>query len=134
MGYIKNILISIPMALIFYLLTEKIITNITSENKYSDKIQKSFIIEFIVGLFFIALGLTAFNVGSNLENQSLRFSMYGAGGFLILNSVIFNWDGLDDGSKMIILSLSVAGLIIYSYNNNDNDNYTYNNNDNDNYK
>lgn len=120
MRYIKNVLISIPMAIIFYLLTEKIITNITLENKYSDKIQKSFVIEFIVGLFFITLGLTAFNIGSNLENQSLRFAMYWAGSFLIFNSVIFNWDGLDDGSKMIILGLSIAGLIIYSYYSSDN--------------
>lgn len=115
MGYAMNVIISIPMAIVFYLLTEKIIINVTSDNKYNDRIQKSFIIGFIIGLFFIALGLTAFNEGSNLENQSLRLAMYGAGGFLILNSVIFSWDDLDDGTKMIILALSIVGLIIYSY-------------------
>ena len=115
MGYATNVIISIPMAIVFYLLTEKIIINVTSDNKYNDRIQKSFIIGFIIGLFFIALGLTAFNEGSNLENQSLRLAMYEAGGFLILNSVIFSWDDLDDGTKMIILALSIVGLIIYSY-------------------
>lgn len=117
MGYAINVAVSIPMAVIFYMLTEKLIINVTSENKFNDRVQKSFVIGFVAGLCLIALGLTVFNEGSNLDNQSIQLAMYGAGGFLVMNSVIFSWDELDEGTKMIILGISITGLIIYSYNN-----------------
>ena len=117
MGYALNVAISIPMAIIIYMLTEKLIISLSSENKFNDRIQKSFVLGFIIGLVFIALGLTVFTESSNMDNQSLQLAMYGAGGFLVLNSVFFSWDVLDEGTKIIILGISVTGLIIYSYNN-----------------
>ena len=117
MGYAINVAISIPMAILIYLLTEKIIIGLTCENKFNDRVQKSFIFGFIIGLVFIALGITLFGVGSNMDNQCLQLAMYGAGVFLVLNSVFFNWDKLDEGTKMIILGISISGMIIYSYRN-----------------
>jgi multisubunit Na+/H+ antiporter MnhB subunit len=117
MGYALNVLISVPMAVIIYMLTEKFIISLTSENKFSERVQKSFVMTFIIGLVFIAMGMTMFNNNSNLDNQSLQFALYGAGGFLVLNSVFFNWDDLDEGTKIIILCISITGFIIYSYRN-----------------
>ena len=117
MGYAFNVVISIPMAIIIYVLTEKLIVSMTIENKFNDRIQKSFVLGFIIGLVFIAFGMTVFNEYSNMDNQSLQLAMYGAGGFLLLNSVVFNWNDLDEGTKIIILGISIAFLIMYSYNN-----------------
>jgi hypothetical protein len=117
MGYAINVALSVPMAIIIYMLTEKLIINLTSENKFHERVQKSFVMGFIIGLVFIALGMTAFNEHSNMDNQSLQLSLYGAGSFLVLNSVFFSWDDLDEGTKIIILGVSISGLIIYSYNN-----------------
>jgi hypothetical protein len=99
------------------MLTEKMIISLTSENKFHERVQKSFVMGFIIGLVFIALGLTVFNEHSNMDNHSLQLAMYGAGAFLVLNSVFFSWDDLDEGTKIIILGISISGLIIYSYNN-----------------
>lgn len=115
MGYAMNVALSIPMAVIIYLLTEKLIISLTSENKFSERVQKSFVFGFIIGLAFIALGMTIFDENSNMDNQSLQLAMYGAGGFLVLNSVFFSWDVLDESTKIIILGISIAGFILYSY-------------------
>lgn len=117
MGYALNVAMSIPMAIIIYMLTEKLIINLTSENKYNDRIQKSFVIGFIIGLSFIVLGMTIFSENSNMDNQTVQFAMFEAGIFLVLNSVFFNWNDLDEGTKIIILGISITGLILYSYRN-----------------
>lgn len=117
MGYAVNVAISVPMAIIIYMLTEKMIISLTAENKFHERVQKSFVIGFIIGLVFIALGMTVFDNHSNMDNQSLQLALYGAGAFLVLNSVFFSWDDLDEGTKIIILGISISGLIIYSYNN-----------------
>ena len=117
MGYAINVAVSIPMAVIIFMLTEKIIINATADNKFNDRVQKSFVIGFVAGLLLIALGMTVFNEESSFDNQSLQLAMYGAGGFLVMNSVIFSWDDLDEGTKTVILGISISGLIIYSYRN-----------------
>lgn len=117
MGYAVNVAISIPMAIIIYMLTTKVIINFTAENKYEDRIQKSFILGFIIGILYIVLGMTIFDENSNMYNQSLQLAMYEAGGFIVVNSVIFSWDDLDEGTKIVILAISMAGMIIYTYKN-----------------
>jgi amino acid transporter len=117
MGYGVNVALSVPMAFIIYILTEKMIINLTSESKFSERVQKSFIISFIIGLAYIAMGMTIFAENSNMDNQSLQLAMYGSGAFLVMNSVFFSWDDLDEGTKIIILGISISCLTIYSYNN-----------------
>jgi peptidoglycan/LPS O-acetylase OafA/YrhL len=117
MGYAMNVAVSIPMAIIIYMLTEKLIINLTADNRYNDRVQKSFVMGFIVGLVFIALGITIFGEQSNMDNQSMQLAMYWAGGFLVMNSVFFSWQDLDEGTKIIILCIAVTGLIIYTYHN-----------------
>jgi peptidoglycan/LPS O-acetylase OafA/YrhL len=117
MGYALNVAISVPLAIIMYMLTEKLIINLTSDNKFDERVQKSFVMGFIIGLFFIGLGMTVFAENSNMDNQSLQLALYMAGTFLILNSVLFNWNDLNEGTKIIILSISAVGIIIYTYTN-----------------
>lgn len=117
MGYAINIGLSIPMALIIYMLTEKLIINLTCEDKYDIRVQKSFVIGFILGLTYITLGLTVFNEGSNMQNYPLKIALFLSGGFMVINSVVFNWNDLDDIAKIIVLCISIIGLITYTYKN-----------------
>ena len=115
MGYAINVGLSIPIAVIIYMLTEKLILNLTCDDKYEIRVQKSFVIGFILGLTYIVLGLTVFNSGSNMKNYSMKLAMFLSGGFLVINSVLFNWHDLDDIAKIIILCVSVTGLVTYTY-------------------
>lgn len=115
MGYTTNVALSIPMGIIIYMLTEKLIINTGSEQDFDERVQSNFIVGFVTGLTFIALAMTIFAAHGQLDNQSLQYAMYGAGGFLVLNSVFFSWDLLDDSTKMMILGISISGMIIWSY-------------------
>lgn len=117
MGYATNVALAVPMALIMYMLTEKSIVSFTSESKFEERVQKSFVLGFVIGLAYIVLGLTLFSEfsDSHISNQSIKFALYASGVFLVLNSVFFNWDYLDEHTKIVILTISVVGLIMYSY-------------------
>ena len=118
MRHAINVLFSIPLACLIFFLTEKFIFKLTENDAYADKIQKSFIVGFVLGLLFIIFALTIFNEESNMNNKALKYALYGAGAFLILNSVFFNWDDLDEGTKIIILATMALGIIIYTYSEN----------------
>ena len=117
MGYAKDVTLSIPMAIIIYMLTEKLIINLTCNDKYDMRVQKSFVIGFVLGLTYITLGLTVFNAGSNMHNYSLKLGMILSGGFMVINSIVFNWYDLDDIAKIIVLCMSIFSLVTYTYRN-----------------
>lgn len=108
---------SVPLAIIIYMFTEKSIIATTSENKFNDRVQKSFILSFIVGLVYIVLGMTVFDEKSNMENKPIQLALYGSGGFMIFNSIFVNWNNLDESTKMIILGIMIASCTLYSYRN-----------------
>jgi len=115
MGLALNVFLSIPMGIIIYMLTEKMIISMVQDKEFNEKVQTNFVIGFVIGLAFIALAMTAFDEGGIFDNQPIQYAMYGAGVFMVLNSVFFSWAILDETTKIMILSISVIGLITYSY-------------------
>jgi len=116
MGYKLDTFLSIPLAILIYTLSEKLIINMTCDNIYDERVQKSFVISFIVGFLFILLAMTIFRKGSNLYNHTINLSFYITGIFMIMNSVLFSWSDLDEGTKIIILGITLTGIVMYSYN------------------
>ena len=115
MGYAADVMISIPIAIIIYMLVEKL-TIISIENEqFNQKIQKNQIILFIIGLALIGLAYSVFSENSKLNNRSLQYSMYLSGGFLLFNSMILNWDVMDENTKVIILVIMFSGSVVFSY-------------------
>lgn len=115
MTYSINIALSIPMAIIIYMLTEKMIITTVSDKEFGEKTQSNFIIGFVTGLAYIALAMTLFSDKGVFDNQVLQMSLYGAGTFFVLNSLFFSWDVLDEQTKMMLLAISVTGLVLWSY-------------------
>ena len=115
MGYTTNVALAIPMGIIIYMLTEKTILATVADKKFADKVQSNFVIGFVTGLAYIALAMTAFAEQGVFDNQALQLAAYGAGGFLVLNSVFFSWDVLDEQTKIVILGISIAGLVVWSF-------------------
>lgn len=111
MGYALNVGISIPTSIIIYMLTNKILSLMTEENN----IQTKSIITFIISICFIVLGMSIFASNSNIGNQVIQYGLYISGGYMILQTLIFNWDHLDEYTKIIILGIILCGFIYYSY-------------------
>jgi hypothetical protein len=117
MGFVGNIMMSIPLGTILYILTEKIITFTTTSNNYNDRLQNIFIMGFIIGALYIIVAMTLFNAQSNIYNQTLQLSILGCGILLLLNSVLLNWSDLNEGTKIVMLTVFATSIIIYSYRN-----------------
>jgi hypothetical protein len=115
MGYTTNVALSIPMGIIIYMLVEKTIINTVADKEFNEKVQTNFIVGFVTGLALIALAMTAFAESGVFDNQTLQLSMYGAGGFMVLNSVFFSWDILDEQTKIMILAITITGLVLWSF-------------------
>ena len=115
MGFAKNVALSIPIAVIICMLIEKLILSTVADQDYNEKVQTNFIVEFVIGLSLLALAVTAFAEKGIFDNQPIQLSLYGAGGFMVFNSVFLNWDVLDNSTKMMIMLISVVGLIIYAW-------------------
>lgn len=115
MGYTTNVALSIPMGIIIYMLTEKLIIKTGIDQDFDERVQSNFIVGFLTGLVFIALAMTIFADSSHLDNQSLQYALYGAGTFMVLNSVFFSWDLLDETTKIMILGISISGMVLWSY-------------------
>lgn len=118
MGYMINVALSMPMGVIIYMLTEKIILNTILDKQFNEKVQANFIIGFVAGLAYFALAMTAFSDKGIFDNQSVQLAFYGAGFFLIMNSAFFSWDILDENTKMMILAIAMTGMVIWSYSQN----------------
>ena len=113
MGYASNVCLSIPTAIIMYLLINKLILQFILNNNYNNTQQKSFVLEFIFGLLFIIIAITVF---THIP-PAIKYTFYLTGGFMIINSGIFNWDTLDEYTKIIFLTILFSGCVIYSYKN-----------------
>ncbi len=117
MGYVKDTVIGIPLSVLLYLLIEKMIIVTTCEDQFSERVQKTFVISLVVGLAMIGLGLSIFGTGK-LKNGAMEIAFYGTGGLLIFTSTVFNWDKMDDQTKIVILGIVTLYLIMYSYHKN----------------
>jgi hypothetical protein len=145
MEVIKNIGLGSIIAFIIYIFVMSISTTIIPNNinsdKYADSAQKIFILNFIIGIFLIFLGNTILKNKNKLRNQAVRYGFLLGGSALMVNSIIMNWDHLDDSTRITLFGLLLFVLIIYSYQRNstnnmniDNDNDNYNDDNDYNYK
>lgn len=118
MGYAFDVMTSIPIAIILYVLSEKIVrTNIT-DNRYEKMVQKNFVIMFIIGMVFILLASTLFDEKKKrygIYNRPLQYALYLSGMMALGSSVVVNWDTLDENTKIIILMISLGGCVTMSF-------------------
>jgi len=118
MGYAFDVMTSIPIAFILYILSEKIVHTNTKDDKYDISIQKNHIIMFIIGLVFLLLANTIFDEKKKIKslyNRPLQYAMYISGILLLINSMIINWDILNENTKILILMLTLGGCIVLSF-------------------
>lgn len=114
---VTSVIIAIPLSLLVYYFTEIVINNAVEEFDYDGRIQNSFIVGFIVGLFYIALAMLTFSEKGKINNRPLEYTMYITGVLLLFNSTFANWSYLSDSTKLFLLGIIIAiisaGTFIY---------------------
>ncbi len=132
MALITNIIIGIPIGLLYNMIVHKICEILNDNLPYSKKIQNNLII-------IISFSIIAFSVAyhSN-KNKSLKYGLYFGATLLFLHSIVYNWHYMSNDTKAIISVFCFICLIWYSFssisntkNNNGGDDDDDNDNDND---
>jgi hypothetical protein len=110
-----GLILSIPIGIIYNLLISKLGTMVTQNSEYKDKIQKNLIIEIIGGIVALTFAFYIFGTGRKFENKIVKYGLTFGGALLLLYSVIYNWDTVEDGTKLFTLFGIMIFIIIYSY-------------------
>lgn len=105
---VTSVLIAVPLSLLVYYFTEILVNNAVEEYDYNGRIQNSFIVGFIVGLFYITLGLMTFSESGRMNNRPLQYTVYITGVLLLFNSTFVNWSFLSDSTKLFLLGIIIA--------------------------
>ena len=109
-----GIILSIPIGIIYNLIISKIGNMITDNLSCKDKIKKNLIIEIIGGIVALALAYYVFSSGM-FGNKIVKWGLIFGGVILLVYSLIYNWDEIDDYIKLFIFFISFFGITFYSY-------------------
>lgn len=110
-----GILLSIPIGIIYNLIISKIGNMITDNLPCKDKIKKNLVIEIIGGIVALALAYYVFG-SKTFDNKIVRWGLIFGGVMLLVYSLIYNWDEIDDYIKLFIFFSLFFGITFYSYN------------------
>lgn len=109
-----DLLIAIPITLLFLLFIYKLIETLTLKNKPDDKVKKTLILAFIFGIISLALGFYVFGK-SGLKNRPIKFGLIVGSLILIFQSLITNWDKLQHDVRLLFIGIVFGMTIFASY-------------------
>lgn len=110
-----GLVLSIPIAIIYNLMINKLSNMITNNYAQKNKIQKDLIISIICGILGIAIGYYVFG-NEKIENKIVKYGLMLGGTILLVYSSIYNWNTLEDITKLIFLLGILVFIIFFSYN------------------
>ncbi len=115
MGILKDIIIAIPIGVVYNFIVNRAINVSFGQMAYSEKYQKSLIFMFVIGLIGMILAFTLFKNHPMFKNRPLRMGLIFGSSILIFYSMITNWEKMDDITKIIMFGIILISLVWYSY-------------------
>lgn len=115
MGFVGDVILSIPFGIIYYFFIDKLMNVVLCDLPYAERYQKSLIFIFVIGLIGLILAFTLFKNNPFFKNRALRFGLILGSALLIFYSIISNWNKMDDTTKIIIFSIMLGLLVCYYY-------------------
>lgn len=113
MGFIIDSIVAIPIGIIYNMMIHEFADLLNEKSNYNEKIQRSLLVVF-------GGGIMGFCVGYFLtKNLALKFGMFLGAILLISHVVMYNWETMRNDTRIIVMVLSLAVLIWYSYVNSD---------------
>ena len=115
MALLKDIIIAVPIGIIFNVFVQKLASLILYDIPYEEKYQKTIILLFIAGIVGILIAQTMFSKNARYKNRAMRYGLTFGSALLLIYSLITNWDKMDDSTKLVIMGIIMSGLIWYCY-------------------
>tara|TARA_Y100000780_G_C13589727_1_gene380203 strand:+ start:41 stop:403 length:363 start_codon:yes stop_codon:yes gene_type:complete len=107
--------LSIPITFALVFLTNKTSEYMVNDLQYNDKIQRAFVINFVIGLILGLLSFILFSKDKIFSNYSLKLATLFTSFIFIVLSVITEWNNLIDTTKIIIVCMYLFVLLSFSY-------------------
>ena len=111
---VLNVLLAIPIGLLFILFVNKLIEILTHDTVAEARIKKNIIISFIIGIIGILIAWFIF-YKSKVKNLGVMLGLMLGSIYLMINSLILNWDKLSNDTKLFMIGTILVALIVISY-------------------
>jgi uncharacterized membrane protein len=110
-----DILIAIPIGILYNLMILKF-GDITNANvPYKIKMQRNLLLAFAGATFAFLLGQFIFNESRTYGNRSIKYGLWLGACILLIHVMLYNWNILENDSKLIIMIITFVMLLLYSY-------------------
>lgn len=115
MGHLLDFIVGTVISVILYVFIFSVGQNITADLEFNDKIQKGFVINFVVGLCLLCLAYTTFSKDGKLYNRAMRTGLLLSGFALLINTIVINWYSLSDNTRTLLIGVCLGLSIWYAY-------------------
>ena len=114
MRKITNLLLAIPIGVIYNMIVHELSNVLNDKSSYKNKVQKSLLLLFGGGLFGFVVAMFML---SGEKNSPVRYGLLLGSALLFIHSVMYNWKIMQNDTRIIIMTLTLFTLIWYSYSN-----------------
>ncbi len=111
---VRDLLISVPISLLYVFFINKIIQVLTSESEFEEKIKKKISISFVAIIVGYVLAIKVFSHGK-MKNRIIKYSLMIGTTLILINSVVYNWPQLKNDTKTFVVGALLLLFFIYSY-------------------
>jgi hypothetical protein len=113
---VKDILISIPVAILYVYFINKVNDMlIHEEDEFNDKIKKTIVFSFIAAICGYMLAIYVFNNKRPLANRMVKYALSLGSTIIIVNTLANNWDLLEKDTKTFMVGGFLLAIILLSY-------------------
>ena len=111
---VRDLLISVPISLIYVFFINKIIQVLTSESEFEEKIKKKISISFVAIIVGYVLAIKVFSHGK-MKNRIIKYSLMIGTTLILINTIMYNWPQLKNDTKTFVIGALLLLFFIYSY-------------------
>jgi hypothetical protein len=110
-----DMLIAIPIGILYNLMILKF-GDITNANvPYKLKMQRNLLLAFASAALAFLLGQFIFDESRKFGNRSIKYGLWLGACILLIHVMLYNWNVLENDSKLIIMIITFVILLLYSY-------------------
>ena len=111
---VRDILISIPIGILYIYFINKINEIITNDLEYNEKIKKSIMIFFVSVIVSLIIAFKIFGSGRTY-NRIIKYALIFSSVYIFTNAILYNWPELQSDSKAMIVGLALIFSIGITY-------------------
>lgn len=115
MKFFFDMLIAVPIGLLYNLMVLKIGEISNANVPYKLKMQRNLLLAFGSAALAFFLANYVFQSTSSLANRAVQYGLWLGMIILLVHVMLYNWHVLENDTKLIIMMITFAILLIYSY-------------------